>query len=230
MKFKIITIDEYFSDYPEMKDDEWFNSCFNPKNDTGLLKKGILQFPLDSWAIGGGFVGNCSIYTIRDYRDCFTPKGRKKIETNEGYDYIDSPDMNDMIPFELLSIQTLISNEIESNHTSTYTYPQRFTAKYKECLLIKIGDTICQKSNFPPDLIPEIEKELTSIEWKFVLTKRHRLEWSIQSVSQEQPIKVRVSGIDDGAIEGLFETLAEAEKKLSFCSHVGFESPFFSTD
>ena len=34
MHFKLLTIDEYLSKYPEMKDDESFSSCFNPKNDT----------------------------------------------------------------------------------------------------------------------------------------------------------------------------------------------------
>jgi len=230
MKFKILTIDEYFTKNPLMKNDEWFNSCFNPKNDSGLIEKGILQFPEDEWAIGGGFEGNCSIYTIRDYRNHFEPKGRKKIETKEGWDYIDSPDMNDMMPFDLLSVQTLISNEIESNHTSIFTYPRRFTDKYKEILMIKIGDSMCQKSNFPIDLIPEIEKELTPIEWKNVLVKRHRIVWSIQSVSQEQPIRVRVSGIDDGAIEGLFEDITDAKMKLHMASFMGFEDPFFHTD
>ena len=230
MIFEILTIDEYLTKNPLMKKDEWFNLCFNPKNDSGLIEKGILQFSEDNWAIGGGFEGNCSIYTIRDFREHKEPKGRVKVVTGDGYDFIGSPDMNDLVPFDLLSIKTLVENEIDSNYTSIFTYPRRFTNKYAQELKLVIGDTVCQKSNFPIKLIPDIEKELTLIEWKYILIKRHQLRWSINSVSQEQPIKIRISGIDDGAVEGLFENIADAKRELHMASFMGFKDSFFHTD
>ena len=230
MNFKILTIDEYITKNQLMKNDEWFNSCFNPQNDSGLIEKGILQFPEDEWAIGGGFEGNCSIYTIRDFREHKITKGRTKVVTDDGYDFIDSPDMNDLVPFDLLSIKTLVKNEIKGNYTSVFTYPRRFTNKYAQELKVVIGGTVCQECNFPIKLIPDIEKELTEIEWKYVLIKRNQLRWSITSVSQEQPISIRISGIDDGAVEGLFENIDDAKRKLHEASFMGFKDPFFHTD
>lgn len=234
MYYKILTIDEYFAKYPAMKENEWFNTCFFPKNKTGILRSGILQFEENEWAIGGGFEGNCSIYTIRDYRKYFDPKGRKKVEiTEQEYYFVNSPDMNDMIPFNLLSIKELVQDEIANNFTSIFTYPRRFQDKYANALKVVIGDMVLGSSNFPIELISDIEKELTPLEWKSVLIHRNRLIWSLESVSKEQPIKLRIDGIDDGAVEGLFESLEQAEKALKYNSFVGserWELPFFRTD
>lgn len=232
--YKILSIEEYFELHPEIKDNpdnDWVKQSINDKDCHGLMEKGMLKFYSKQWAIGGGFSGNCSIYTIVDYSKHMVPKGRRKVDIEGGYKFVDSPDMNDLIPFELKPIKQLIEEELFNNERSIYTYPYRFRDRYQAILSVYVGDHLCKNSEFPEDLVRQIQCELTPIEWKSVLKNMHNISYSLEMPSQEEPIRVRIDGIDDGAVEGIFNNYETARECLRISSyHNTFQKPFFSTD
>jgi hypothetical protein len=80
---------------------------------------------------------------IEDYSKALFPKGRQRIETDKGIDYVDSPDMYDLIPYELKTSKELIEQELFNNKRSIYTYPHRFRERYESDLTTYVGDTKC---------------------------------------------------------------------------------------
>ena len=232
--YKILSIEEYLELHPEItKSQEYncFKQCTENEERSGLIEMGILKFDSKQWAPGGGFTGHCSIYTIIDYSKHMVPKGRKKVDIEGGHKFVDSPDMNDLIPFELKPVKQLIEEELFNNERSIYTYPYRLRDRYQKNLLVYVGDNLCQKSELPEDLVREIQCELAPIEWRDVLKNIHNISYSLEMPSQEEPIAVRIDGIDDGAVEGIFSDYETAKNCLRISSyHNKFQKPFFSTD
>ena len=229
--YNILTVEQYFELYPEMKQDDWFNRCIKPYCPHGTLETGVLQFPEDYGAVGCGFTGNCSVYSIVDYSKVLEPKGRKRIETENGVDYVDSPDMHDLIPYELKTSKELIEQELFNNKKSVFTYPYRFRERYEDALITYVNGEKCTKTEYEEDILRVILSELTDLEWRQVLQEQHSITWSLESVTKEFPIRLRIDGSDDGAVEGIFKTYLEAQRQLKFQSYNdSFKSPFFYTD
>jgi len=217
----LMSIDDYKKKYePELNAHEYLgeNGYFirlteNDRNQPGVVEMGMLKFFENDWVPGGAWPGNYGMYDITDFTKYKSHKGRKRIEIEGGYDFIDSTDMFDLIPYPLLSTQENILAEVERKRLSIYNVPHRFHERYKDKLIIMINDTKCSESKLTEDMIREVLSEMTPAEKSKYQQSLYKINVSLYP-SIEMPICIRIDGIDDGAEEALFDTFDNAKKSL----------------
>lgn len=180
---------------------------------SGDVEVGMIHFSKSEWVPGGAWPGNYGMYHIRDYRITKEVKGRKKVEIEGGYDYVDWEGMNDEIPYPLKTTKQNIAKEVARKRVSLYNFPHRFYLKYKDRLIIKIGNTVCGPTDIPKQLLIEILNEMTPFERSIYEQSLYKIDVSLYP-SIEQPVNVRITGIDDGAEEALFPSVEEAQESM----------------
>ena len=189
----------------------YFDSMSKPRS--GAVEIGMLHFSKSEWVPGGAWPGNYGMYHIIDYRIAKDTKGRKKVEIEGGYDFVDWEGMNDEIPYPLKTTKQNITKEVARKRVSLYNFPYRFYLKYKDRLLIKIGDTLCQNTDLSESMLAEILDEMTPFERSVYEQSLYKIDVSLYP-SIEQPVLVRMTGIDDGAEEALFPSVEKAQESI----------------
>lgn len=174
----------------------------------------MLEFPSTEHVPGGAWPGNYGRVTITDWRDRKMFRGGVKVVLENGdIEYHDQEGSRDLVPRVLNTTAQNIARAIESKRRSYHNLPHWVGDKYRERLLVKINGTVCQGYELTDEMLTEVLTEMTPFE-------RSKYEQSLYNIdvsllpSVEQPIKVRIDGVDDCAEEALFADLESANKAL----------------
>lgn len=206
---------QYFDKLKERNLIDYFDSL------AGNTREGrttvMINFIEGYWVPGGAWPGNYGIFHVTDYRKYKTPKGRKRIDISPTeYDYVDSPDMYELVSYPLKTTAQLIEEDRERLKYSIYSIPNRFYKEYSEKLIITIGGQKCGGSKLTPEMLKEVISKMTPKEYGIYLQAINKIDIDLYP-SVELPIKIRIDGDDDGALEALFDAdeIDEVVKRIS---------------
>lgn len=177
----------------------------------------MIKFIQDDYVPGCGWPDNYGLFTVTDFTKYKTPKGRKKVIISESeHNYIDSPDMYDLIPYELHTTAELIEQERRRSKYSLYKIPGRFFQEYSKRLLVKINGELAQGDELTEEMLQEVISKMNPEEYACYLKAINNINIDLWP-TVELPIKVRICGVDDGAIEAQFSSM---EKYNEFIERV----------
>lgn len=217
----------------------WFQlrSALPAASTAGYLETGVILFPNSTCPPGGGFAGNAALYHIVDFRQVRQVRGRRLAHdsTPQHVRYEDWSGMLKLAPYPIKPIRKLVREELAHNCRSIYTYPARFRVSTAKARSMKVDGHCCQRTQYTTGELTGIRNQLTPQEWRVVYSRLYQLHWALTTACQELPIRIRIHGRDDGALEGIFPTLLTARRALHAatvtCSRSSFEHcGFFSTD
>lgn len=209
--FRIMTMQDYRAKFlQELTDKKLLNHFDRSTGQDGLM----LSFPENEWVPGHAWPGNYGRVVITDYSTYKVRKGRRKIVIAEGItDYEDWEGMDDLVPYALPTTAQNIERAVAKKRVSFYNLPYRFGEKYKERLLVTIAGTLAQGSDLTEEMLAEALAEMTPFERSKYEQSLFKIDVSLYP-SVEQPVRVRIDGIDDGAEEALFADMATAMNAL----------------
>lgn len=199
--------DKFFDEITETKLLDYFD---------GLVKDDnlMLLFDAGDWVPGGAWPGNYGRVTINDYSTRMVRRGHKKVILSENaYEYQDQEGMDDLVLYGLTTTAQNLQQELENKRTSLFSFPHRVHTGYQERLLVTINGEVAGGSNLTDEMLAEVMADLTPFERSKYEQSLYRLDVSLWP-SVEQPVQVRIDGIDDGAEEALFADVASAHKAL----------------
>ena len=181
---------------------DYFKDTTKRRKGDGVVEIAMIRFKRGEWVPGGAWPGNFGTVTITDYRKKKEPRGRRKVMTENGYNYEDWKGMNELIPAELKSIAELRNDERQYAMRSVYALPDRLRKIFSDRLIIKINGDDCSGSSLSDEMLVEARSMMTDEEkvaWddrRSKQTYEYKLDPSI-----EFPVRMRIDGDDDGAAE-----------------------------
>ena len=102
---------KFTNDLKELKLFIYFNDTTRRHKGDGVVEIAMIRFKRGEWVPGGAWPGNFGTVTITDYRKKKEPRGRRKVMTDNGYNYEDWEGMMDLVPAKLKSIDQLHEEE-----------------------------------------------------------------------------------------------------------------------
>lgn len=214
MNKNLLSIKEYKTLFQNNTINDFFNDMAERRiKQPGNVEVGMIRFFNGEYVPGGPWNGNYGMYFITDFTRYKSVKGRKRVEIEGGYDYVDSSDMFDLVPYNLLSTEENIKAEVERKRKLLYNIPHRFFDIYRDKLTIMIGSQKCQGSNLTDRMLEEILLNMTSREKSKYQQSLYNIDVSLYP-SLELPVRIRIDGRDDGAEEALFESVDSAKKVM----------------
>lgn len=230
----IVAYKELYASKMEPATLKYFDFC--TKEQPGVQSFMLLFDGESDWVPGGPFEGNYGVISITDFTKYKNVKGRKRVDIDSNhYDYVDSPDMHDLIPYELETTQQIIDKKVNRKKRSIYSFEGKYRSiseKYKEELRVYIGGQQCFESELSDKALSEVLASLTPQEYSKYLQSLYNIDISLYP-SIEFPVRIRIDGCDDGAQELLVGSVAEAKKivkKLGLINsnsereHLGFKN------
>ena len=174
----------------------------------------MLYFHEEYSVPGGAWPGNYGLVSITDYSTRMVRRGGTWVtQPNGDMDLVDCEGMEDLIPEYLPTTAENIRKAMANKRTSYYSLPYRFIQKYQERLLIKVCGEEAQASNLTEEMLAEALSEMTPFERSKYEQCLYRIDVSLYP-SVEQPVRVRIDGIDDGAEEAFFGDMESALEAL----------------
>ena len=215
----LITVDEYLSLYgllPTLKQEiDYLKSITvaRPGKEHWMLK---FNEEYD-WVPGGSFYNGYGRASITDYREYKSCKGRKRVQISaNSYDYVDSPDMHDLVSEPLKTTEQVILDKIEYNRKYIYSFGRKKMIEiekvYKDQLIIYIGGQACSDSKLSQENLDKVISGLTPQEYAIYIKNVYKIDISLYPTI-EFPVRIRIDGSDDGA-EEVFVSGVESAKKI----------------
>lgn len=205
-----MTIGEYKNTILPDKYKEYFKSLTRPEEG---VSKMMIKFQKDDHIPGGAWPEHYGMMTLTDFNKVKRRKGRKEIPTEYGTTFIDSDDMNDLIHYELKTTKEIIDDWIKRCHNSWFYIPYTVTSKM-ERPTVRVGDTICSRCDMTDKEMENIISLMSPVERAIHLkniTYAIASKTILEQPSVEFPYRIRIDGIDDGAVEKIFPTIEEAQ-------------------
>lgn len=204
------TIESYLSDLRQRGErTDYIEKCL--KKDKWDVHVGLVAFHEDAWAIGCGFPGNYSVFHVMDYRKYKRAKGRKKFGTEKDYWFEDHPDMNKLVRVPLETEEQIRARELEWSRRFVYNFPARLQKHFDLCD-VRVQGQVCHRSDLSDEEITVLESLMTEQEIRERNEQLVRVRWSDETPSIEFPIRLCISGIDDGVAVRFYATVEEAMK------------------
>ena len=167
----------------------------------------MIKFADGEYVPGGAWTGNYGRLSIKDYTKYKSPKGRKRIDVSPTeYNYVDYPDMHDLVPFPLQTTLELIEWERNRLKYGILRIPRRFYESLKDSLLVTIDGEKAQGFTLTEEMLQDTLKQMTPKELSEYYRKINKINIDLYP-SVELPIIVRIDGDDDGSIEAQFESI-----------------------
>lgn len=214
-----LSISEYKPKYSAELDSRTLTPYFDSLTveESGYTKM-MIKFCKEDYVPGGAWPGDYGLFTVIDYTKLKLKKGKKKVFVSESeYNFVDSPDMNDLVPYELPTTAELIESERKRAKHSIYNIPGRLRKEYVDKLIVTINGTRAQGSELTEDMLEEAISKMTTTEYAYYLRKINNIDIDLYP-TVELPIKVRICGVDDGAVEAQFGSMDEYEKVFEYMS------------
>lgn len=177
----------------------------------------MINYTEGYWVPGGAWPGNYGIFYVTDYTQYKTPKGRE------------------LVSYPLKTTAQLIEEERHRLKYSIHSIPHRFYKEYSEKLFVTINGKKYVDSNLTPELLKDVISKMTPKEHGKYIQAINTVNIDLWP-SVELPIKIRIIGDDDGALEAQFrkDEVDEIIERLSVFSggvhdpllvgHFGFKS------
>lgn len=223
-----LSVEDYRNQYADELVKKRLNSYFdsltiNPYPGVSYL---MIKFAESEYVPGGKWPGNYGRVSIKDYTKYKSPKGRKRIDVSPTeYNYVDSPDMKDFVPYPLQTTLELIESEKKRLKYSVYSIPHRFYESLKEQLIVIINGERAQGSTLTEEMLQNVLKQMTPGELSEYYRNINRVNIDLYP-SVEMPIIIRIDGHDDGAVEAQFESM---EKVNDFLNRMSMFSAAYSS-
>jgi hypothetical protein len=208
LKKAIISVDEYRKKYLKKLQSGNLNKYFDSMTEISPgVEIYMVKFGDSEYVPGGAWPGNYGRLQITDYTKYKTRKGRKRIDISPTECiYEDSPDMHDLVPYELTTTEKLIESQKKYEKYSLFNIPRRFYDEYAKQLIVTIQGQKAQGNQLTDQMLDEVLKRMTKEEFAQYLKKINRINIDLYP-SVELPITVRIDGNDDGAMERQFESM-----------------------
>lgn len=216
----ILTVKEYRSKYLNELNKTGYLSYFD--DCTKAPRPGVTQLMLrfideEYSVMGGAWPGSFGMMDITNYAKYKLPKGLKRVEVGPNeYNYVDCPDKNKLVPYELKSMAQIVAEEKDRVKRCLYRIPYRFRERFKNQLIVTINGEKAQGSELTDEMLSIMLSEMTADE-------RTQYEKNICEIditcfpTVEFPIIVRIDGVDDGAMEKQFESM---DKTTDFLTQI----------
>jgi hypothetical protein len=172
----------------------------------------MIKFQEEELVPGGAWPSNYGRFKITDFTKHKVAKGRKRIDISpKECIYVDSPDMHDLVSYELTTTENLIESKRKTEKYSLFNIPRRFYTEYANQLIVTIDGHKAQDNQLTQQMLDEVLKRMTKKELAEYLKKINRININLYP-SVELPITIRIDGNDDGAMECQFESMDEVDK------------------
>ena len=177
---------------------DYFDDC--TKTSYPGVKVSMVKFVDEEYSVvGGAWPGSFGMMRITDYTKYKSPKGLKRVDVGPNeYNYVDCPDKNELVPYDLKPIEQIIKEEKDRVKRCLYRIPYRFREQFENQLIVTINGRKAQGSELTDEMLSTMLNEMTDAE-------RTQYEKSINEIdidfypSIELPVIVRIDGVDDGA-------------------------------